>query len=363
MKRTKNLIILLVILVFAVAIYVVASFVAKSEEKKNETPEETEITLVKKDVADIVSVAVASEKTSYLIELKSNAYKLADKDDFPLDQTVASNIVETVSSVVSTRLVAEDIGDVSEYGLDEPKYSISIVYSDGSKTEIKLGDYHKHADAYYLILNGESKIYLIDADFADGVSYTEKQLLKDETITPPEDGFDCVNEIEVSFSDGSGHKYTYVPAEENESAETTGDGTSADSEASHGSWIKALTDGTVAEGDFSEEAEKVFTEFYSYRPSDWADYCADSEDELDKYGLKTPYAKITVRFEVTEDGDDEITVKTEQSFIIGDTLPDTDADGEKESTADRYFKIGDGKVVYIISESDFETALGLESKN
>ncbi len=391
MKKTKNLIILLAVLAVAVAVYIAATVIAKNERKKNEIPEETKITIIEKTASDVSSVSLESAKSHYTIELSSSTYYLKDDHAFPLDQTKAKAIAEAVSSVEANRLVSETGGDSADYGLDKPLYTVKASYTDGAALTFKIGDYNRHTDSYYMSLGGEGKVYLIDKSFASDFEYSMKDLLTDEKITEPEDGFGCVTGIEISLSNGTKYKYTLIPATISESGEEEDIGES---------WQLTLTDGEIVTGDFTEKANSIYTELFDFVPSDWVDYNVTGEEQLEKYGLSKPYATITVLYEdiVTISGEDgstsTVTKKVEKtlSVMLGDILPDSDeedsessasqdsgevsdnnterdtpetdgtsasANGEpdEEPETERYFMIGGGKVVYIASESDFEKAL------
>ena len=57
-KRTGKLIALLAVLAVAVAAYFVASAIAKREQNRNDTPDETKISIIDKETTDLVSVTV-----------------------------------------------------------------------------------------------------------------------------------------------------------------------------------------------------------------------------------------------------------------------------------------------------------------
>ena len=107
MKKTKNLILLLVVLAVAIVIYIAATIIANREEKNNETPEETKITIIDKTASDVASVSLESSSSNYTIELSSSTYYLKADHTFTLDQTKAQAILETFSFVECNRLVSQ----------------------------------------------------------------------------------------------------------------------------------------------------------------------------------------------------------------------------------------------------------------
>lgn len=84
MKKTKNLIILLVVLAVAIVIYIAATIIANREEKNNETPEETKITIIDKTASDVASVSLESSSSNYTIDCRQALITLKTIIPFPL---------------------------------------------------------------------------------------------------------------------------------------------------------------------------------------------------------------------------------------------------------------------------------------
>lgn len=66
-KRTGKLIALLAVLAVAVAAYFVASAIAKREQNRNDTPDETKISIIDKETTDLVSVTVKAAGSDYTV--------------------------------------------------------------------------------------------------------------------------------------------------------------------------------------------------------------------------------------------------------------------------------------------------------
>lgn len=399
MKRTKTLILLLLLLAVAVAVFLIASAIAKRENEKNQPPEETGIVLVEKKPSEVASVSLTSASGSYTLEKSGSTYYLKDDRAFPLDQTKAKSLTEAVASVECSRLVAESGGASADYGLDKPLYTVTAAYDDGASLTFRIGDYNRHTDSYYFSLAGEERVYLVDKDFASGFEYTLQELLTDETLTEPEDGFGSVNRIEIAFSDGRVVRYELIPATVSESGEE---------DDVPERWQVTLPDGSVPDGDFTKQAEAVYNQLYEFTPSDWVAYNVTEEETLAEYGLDKPYVTVTLRYEDIvvisgEDGTSSTVTKPVEktvSILLGDLLPDSlpsdgesgepvqtepaqttsdskeagseatgseaagseaDDDPDEEEGPDRYFMIGGGKIVYIASESEFSEILTIPS--
>lgn len=390
-KRTGKLIALLAVLAVAIAAYFVASAIAKREEGKNDIPDETKISIIDKETTDLVSVSIKSAGSDYSIGQKDGKYSLTDDADFPLDQDIAATIAAAVTEVSADRKVADSGADSSEYGLDEPLYTVTAKYSGGAEMTFRIGSYNRHTDSYYMSIAGEDAVYLVGKTMTTPLGYTLKELIVNETLTEPDEKFKALTAVKVAFSDGTGFKYTLVSATDEDGEDT---------------WSLALLDGTEIEGDFSEAAEALYDALFGYKPTDWVAYGVKTDEQLKEYGLDAPYAEITVYYNDTvvitpDDNSAPVTKIIEKTLTVrignlaesadepeepdtSDTAPSTssengetepsasadtsetegltaepDSDPEEDSTESRYFLFDGGKIVYIAKLSDLSAVLEL----
>lgn len=381
-KRTGKLIALLAVLAVAVAAYFVASAIAKREESKNDTPDETKISIIDKETTDLVSVTIKAAGSDYTVGQSDGKYTLKDDADFPLDQDRAKDIAAAVTSVSADRKVADTGADSSEYGLDSPLYTVTAKYSGGAEMTFRIGSYNRHTDSYYMSIAGEDTVYLVSKTMTSPLGYTMKDLIVNETLTEPDEKFDALTGIKVAFSDGTGFRYSLV-SDESEDAEDT--------------WALSLLDGTAIKGDFSKEAEALYDALFGYKPTDWVAYGVKTDEQLKEYGLDAPYAEITVYYNDTvvitpDDSSAPITKTVEKTLTvrIGSLVPaESEPDGEtgtsepaeggttaesgetegtsaadndapdSETAEKRYFIFDSGKIVYISKLSDLSAVLEL----
>lgn len=394
MKRKAGLIVLLGILALAVAFYVVATVIAKREEEKNREPEVTLITVVDKQPEEVASLTFESKELTVGITVAENGkYRLTADESFPVDQIIASYMVEGAAAIAFDRKLEGADTDPATYGLDEPYAVMTAVYTDNSTVTLRLGDYNKHADAYYGDV-GDGAVYLMDADYLAAFDYTMQDLLQDDRIVEPTKGVSAVTEFKLTFRDGSGFTYTLSKAEAADDAD----------EEAEELWIKTLLDGTVVEGDFTKQAQALYKELFDAKLDAWADYNVTGAERLGTFGLAAPAVTVTVRYteEVTIEGDDSTSSVTKEvekvvGFLIGDVAlseeegadsesstdtaaPDTDAStepdastdtaatdteapeedaGEEEKAVNRYFMLEGSKIVYLMDEAKLTEALGI----
>lgn len=385
-KRTGKLIALLAVLAVAVAAYFVASAIAKREESKNDTPDETKISIIDKETTDLVSVTIKAAGSDYTVGQSDGKYTIKDDADFPLDQDRAKDIAAAVTSVSADRKVADTGADSSEYGLDSPLYTVTAKYSGGAEMTFRIGSYNRHTDSYYMSIAGEDTVYLVSKTMTSPLGYTMKDLIVNETLTEPDEKFSALTGIKVAFSDGTGFRYALVRDESGDDEDT---------------WALSLLDGTAIKGDFSKEAEALYDALFGYKPTDWVAYGVKTDEQLKEYGLDAPYAEITIDYNDTvvitpDDNSASVTKIVEKTLTVrignlvpADSEPDdetgTSAPAESETGAEttsdsgetegtsvadddapddetvekRYFIFDSGKIIYISKISDLSAVLEL----
>ncbi len=386
MKRSIRLIVLLAVLVLAVVFYVVATAIAKREEAKNQDDEVTDSTvvLVDKQVKDLDSFVIKTEDIDVSLYVDDSTYKRATDENFPVDQIVAGKLAQGLAKISFLRKLEVEVTDPVEFGLDEPTATFSAVYDDESTISLTVGDFNRHAGGYYC-QTGDGTLYLVASTFLEAFAYTEQELLQDDYVTDPKKEFDSVTEIEALYRDGSG--FTYKPVTTKVPADTA-EGSTATKTVTV--WVKTLLDGTEVEGDFTETAQKLYSQMFDVKLDKWADYHVTGKDRLGQYGLAEPAIKVTIRYSeeliiAGESGSANVTTTVDkvQGFLIGDmvlvenpeapetaadttadTAADTtasDADPEDEPETRYYFMLEGKKIVYTLTEGELSSLITPET--
>lgn len=186
-KQKKQLIIMVVFLGFLTISYFALG--AYNDAQANKEGEQKE-TIVVTDFNEENVVAF-----SYTYEEESNSFtKTDDVWSYDADATfdVDERIVEDMLSDVAY-LTAEDYFDAYEtidnYGLDAPQMTVSMTFADGSTVKLMLGDYNDIVGTYYLMVEGNSNLYVVDSTLLDTfeVSYADLEYIVEETETVSEE--------------------------------------------------------------------------------------------------------------------------------------------------------------------------------
>ena len=177
MKSIKSLIIPAAILLVLIIVAIVYFVVPKKEEQHDKVisneaisvlnisnSEIMRFTLHKKEGEDIV---FASELDS---ESGSQTWSI-DGTDMEISQSAISSYVSILSSYVANSTIFE-AGDVAEYSLDDPDFTITLDKYDGTTTHIYIGSYTFDNDGVYFMLDNDPNVYITAKLKRDYCDYT-----------------------------------------------------------------------------------------------------------------------------------------------------------------------------------------------
>lgn len=169
MKSLKNLLVPFIILI-ALVICAVVYFAV--ENIKGREPSETTsgmIDVVHYSTADIASVSVKNNSTGYtsVVSCTKNGSDIVyayQGDEFSssekYSQQKMGNYVALLSSFSCNSKVSSE-GNFAEYGLDKPRFKITINGIDGKNTVIYIGNDSPDPQFSYMYLDGSKDIYTI----------------------------------------------------------------------------------------------------------------------------------------------------------------------------------------------------------
>lgn len=158
-KQSKQLMILLVILVFVIVGYFgLQKYYQVQNEKQNE---ETRTILI--DVArdDITAFTFDYEGQTYSLEKKEDIWYYTEDNSIEINQNRILAMLNGVSPLYAEQEIA-NVTDMAQYGLDNPSKTITIQTETGSYT-VEAGAYNSFHSVYYLRFPGENTVYTVKA--------------------------------------------------------------------------------------------------------------------------------------------------------------------------------------------------------
>lgn len=330
-KRSFGMVILISVLIIVIALYLLINSALNRGGGKE--PEPTEKTLyIDRLASEVKKLTYRTGGTEFSIVKSGAVYVLEEDESFPLDTSAIDFMTNALSKLFIERKINPEGNDLDEYGLKTPHAVIDVVYEDGGTLSVKVGNYNAYAEAYYCSV-GDGFVYLFGGDFIEAFGYTYTDLILDDHVQTPQEGFSSLTAIEI----------------------TSGDKTVV---------YKRVTDSTVftktgADGDFSDEAQSIYLELFLLAVDRWVDYNVQTEEEFDAYGLKYPHVRIVFKHiektEIEVEGSSTVITEEEKqtAFLIG-SLTDKD----DEDCTERYFAFGGGTIIYVLDEENFANTLG-----
>lgn len=173
--KIKTLISLLVLCAIAFLAYFIIS--ANSSSQTTNEPN----SYVYVDQNDIDSVRVFTFDASLQDEVSLTysskiGWCLDHNEHIPLKNTETRAIISAFSTVVATQKVESASSDLSEYGLDNPSYNVSIKAL-GNTKHYYFGDFNKSLNSYYFKTDQSSTIYLVPANYIENLKISIIDLL------------------------------------------------------------------------------------------------------------------------------------------------------------------------------------------
>ncbi len=177
MKKYKTLIIFSAVFVVLVGLYFVMNYINEMQAEKEQTE-----TIMMTEVSGVTSVEYSDGETTVSFVKEDDAWKLSDdaETDIVLDNDAVQTIVDSLSQIESVR-VLEGAGELSEYGLDEPTYSIRLKTESGTEVKVYIGS--TTGENYYATIGDKVVVYVIGSSAVDSLEFDVTILeAEEETI-------------------------------------------------------------------------------------------------------------------------------------------------------------------------------------
>ena len=142
-----------------------------------------EVMLLNRSVEDVVSVTIAPYgSAAYPLIRKDDSFVLQGQEEMPLRESVLEEIMLSLGKVPAVAVVLPSLNaaqgqTAAAFGLEPPRAQVEIVYQDGEKKELLLGDAAPNEDtpqrycmmtgdpALYTILEADSEVFFHDMEY------------------------------------------------------------------------------------------------------------------------------------------------------------------------------------------------------
>ena len=178
----------LALLALALALLAVKLLGAEEREAPPETHADTAQVLMTHEADEVASVAVTLRNGEgwTAAQLTPGTLVLAEDPDAPISAGNASNILNAVKTISCEAVLTDDPAlyreDLAAFGLEDPRLTARVVYTDGAAVTLRVGDAVSEADTgwFYMTVDGDDRLFAIDRGTVDDLA-VERALLRPVT--------------------------------------------------------------------------------------------------------------------------------------------------------------------------------------
>ncbi len=337
-SKKKNIITLIILLITLVLLIVLAVSLSNKNNKdsvEENVTEEGQVTeLMAIDIDQVTDISFENEYGSfYYIKNTDGQWINGDNEETPVNESTIKNIENKIKSINYNRLIPQETGDLTEFGLEDPAIVVTINLDDGTSINLKFGIEAPAYSGRYMMLNDNSDIYLVDSSLYNAFDKNETHLVEYEDL-PSIDG-NNIRYINIISNDKSELEMRYNEEELGYTASSN--------------WEITQPYENVQLGDNS-----AILEYLGNYSSLSFDQGIDYEvEDLGKYGLDDPAYTIYLEYfeivEVEDDDENEDTSEEVETMTVDHTLELQI--GSTNESGDYYVKTADSDSVGILSES------------
>jgi hypothetical protein len=342
MARSKKLYILLGVLI---VICVITLIVSHTEEKKEEI-KNSEETILAIPADDVNSISWETEDVSFAFHRDGTWIYDAD-ENFPTDEEKMNELLGIFADF-GVSFIIENVEDFSQYGLDDPVGKITLETADQTVT-VELGGYSTMDSERYVSI-GDGNVYLVSTDPYDSFNIELSAMIDNDEIP------DVTGASEIVYTAEESGDVIY---DENLESDCADD-------------VYYLESGSTKLPLDTDNVSSYLRKLYYLSLSDYVTYNASSDD-LVSYGLSSPELSLVISY-TDEDGVAqmmELSIgRDEDQKAAAETESDDDSettdsydDTSSDSSAGGYLRVGQSKIVYALSASDYAslTAISYDS--
>ncbi len=207
-RKKKNkalpLVILVVLLLAMIGAYVFLQSLA-DETDQGENNEIPSISLSDFTKDKIASITYGNVEEITLV-CENGKWYLEGDEKFPLDQTKASKMAESLASISASREVESD--DLAEFGLDTPALTVKLTLTTGEEYTYALGDVNSFNDMTYILYS--EKIYIFTDTLSANFGYSPDDLMLIKDSFPEEITADSIKSVILRDANGDETVYDSI---------------------------------------------------------------------------------------------------------------------------------------------------------
>lgn len=202
MKRKRTLSILILVFAGLLALYTGISIYQKHSSEKKESEN---IIWIKK-LSSLTSISYNNGENLSFAKENGTWYYTSNKE-YPIVQSYLKELASQFQNVEAVREL-KDGDSLSNYGLDQPSYTIKVEDKNGAQATYYIGN--ATGENYYFTVDDKSKIYTVSSNILSNLSSSLNDMI--ETDTFPSLSTGNLTKVVVN---NNGKKTTYTSSSKN----------------------------------------------------------------------------------------------------------------------------------------------------
>ena len=164
MTRQKTLIVvgIAILAILAVALIMLLKTPAGDTDTKGK---EDVFYLLTHDFKEIAAISVENENGSYDVKQVDGGFMVYDIPSDLVNAEYLQLLLDESSRIAIREKVADDPEDLSAYGLDKPRATVKIDYTDNTSAKLLIGQEEPMSDGVYTQLAGDKAVYLMPRSY------------------------------------------------------------------------------------------------------------------------------------------------------------------------------------------------------
>ncbi len=186
-----------------------------TEEKADKPSPDAAPKILSLNSSDIVALSIHHKDQTPigLTRSTSGNWQITAPRPLAADQEDISNLLSTLSSLNSDRLVDERATDLAPYGLSNPDLQVDVTLKDHKTQKLLIGNQTPTGSAYYAMVVGEQRLFTLASYNKTSLDKTLNDLRDKRLVTAD---FDKISQIEL-LQEGAGKKQAITFARDQDS--------------------------------------------------------------------------------------------------------------------------------------------------
>lgn len=173
-KRTRTLCLLVgAVVLLLVAYFGIRGFNKNQKKKAEKEAKASEIYLTKMEDVTEIRYNIGNGEQVFVKKSDSDNWEVEAQPDFPLAQTYPEQIASDFGTLKAEREL-KDADQLSDYGLEDPVYTVELSDSKGNTHQISIGNVT--GDTYYATVDDSQTVYTVSAAVMEDLQYSLEEM-------------------------------------------------------------------------------------------------------------------------------------------------------------------------------------------